>query len=265
MRGTAKERLVVKIGTSTLTHENGKANLRQMEGLCRLLADLENGGYEILLVTSGAIGVGVGKLGLPERPKETERKQAVAAIGQCELMFLYDKFFGEYNQTVAQVLLSKNNTDNETGRMNVVNTLSALFQMRVIPVVNENDTVDTAELEGTNFGDNDMLSAIVAELVDADRLVILTDTEGLYDRDPRNDPAAKLIHLVPEITEEIVRLAGGRGSKRGTGGMATKVAAAKYATASGIPCHIINGSKLQLIYDVLEGKEAGTYFQGAKK
>ena len=220
---------VLKVGTSTLTYENGRVNLRRMESLCRTVSDLQNAGKKIVLVSSGAIGVGMGKLGLKSRPAQTEKKQALAAVGQCELMFLYDKFFGEYNHTVAQVLLTANVVHDSRGKQNVQNTFRELLSMGAIPIVNENDTVETSELEGQNFGDNDTLSAVVAGLVCAGLLVILTDINGLYDRDPRKDPAARLIPRVTAITPEIETLAGGAGSSRGTGGMATKLRAAKIA------------------------------------
>ncbi len=251
---------VVKVGTSTLTYENGRVNLRRMECLCRALADLQNAGKRLVLVSSGAIGVGMGKLGLKSRPAETEKKQALAAVGQCELMFLYDKFFGEYNHTVAQVLLTAGVVHDDRGRHNVENTFRELLTMGTIPIVNENDTVETSELEGQNFGDNDTLSAVVAELIAADFLVILTDTDGLYDSDPRKNPAAKLIPRVENITPEIEALAGGAGSSRGTGGMATKLRAAKMAGAKGIPCAVVSGADMENLYRLLEGKPAGTLF-----
>ena len=251
---------VVKVGTSTLTYENGRVNLRRMESLCRALADLQNAGKRLVLVSSGAIGVGMGKLGLKSRPAETEKKQALAAVGQCELMFLYDKFFGEYNHTVAQVLLTAGVVHDDRGRHNVENTFRELLTMGTIPIVNENDTVETSELEGQNFGDNDTLSAVVAELIAADFLVILTDTDGLYDSDPRKNPAAKLIPRVEKITPEIEVLAGGAGSSRGTGGMATKLRAAKMAGAKGIPCAVVSGADMENLYRLLEGKPAGTLF-----
>ncbi len=260
MEEKTEQILVVKVGTSTLTYENGKMNLRRIEELCRTLADLQNSGKKIVLVSSGAIGVGVGKLGLLKRPEETSARQAVAAVGQCELMFLYDKFFGEYNQVVAQVLLTADVTSQARSRENVQNTFRQLLEMNVIPIVNENDTVETSELEGKNFGDNDTLSAIVAQLVDAGQLVILTDIDGLYEKDPKEDPGAKLIHQVKKITPEIEALAGGAGSSRGTGGMATKVKAAKLAGAQGIPCAILNGDRAENLYDLLAGKEIGTVF-----
>lgn len=254
------EILVVKVGTSTLTYENGKVNLGRMEELCRALSDLQNAGRRLVLVSSGAIGVGMGKVGLPSRPEETEKKQALAAIGQCELMFLYDKFFGEYNHTVAQVLLTADVVDFPRGRENVQNTFRELLSMGVIPVVNENDTVETEELEGKNFGDNDTLSAVVAGLCGAQGLVILTDIDGLYDGDPRRDPQAQRIPRVEDITPQIEELAGGAGSNRGTGGMATKLKAAKLAKSQGIPTAIVSGSSSNALYRLLRGEDVGTVF-----
>lgn len=251
---------VVKVGTSTLTYENGRVHLRRMEELCRALADLQNSGKRLVLVSSGAIGVGMGKLGLSTRPAETEKKQALAAVGQCELMFLYDKFFGEYNQTVAQVLLTAGVVHDEQGRQNVQNTFRELLTMGAIPIVNENDTVETSELEGQNFGDNDTLSAVVAGLLQADFLIILTDIDGLYDGDPRQNPQAKLIPRVEAITPEIEALAGGAGSSRGTGGMATKLRAAKMAGAQGIPCAVVSGGDMGNLYRLRDGQPAGTLF-----
>ena len=257
------EILVVKVGTSTLTYDNGKVNLHRLEELCRTLSDLQNSGKKLVLVSSGAIGVGVGKLGLFKRPEETEKKQALAAVGQCELRFLYDKFFGEYNHMVAQVLLTADVVHRERSRINVQNTFAELLKLGVIPVVNENDTVETSELEGKNFGDNDTLSAVVAQLVGAQGLVILTDIDGLYDADPRMKPDAKLIHHVTEITPEIEALAGGAGSSRGTGGMATKLKAAKLAGESGIPCAVISGGEMQNLYRLMSGETVGTVFSAA--
>lgn len=257
---TQAKRIVVKVGTSTLTYENGKLNLRRVEKLCKVLSDLQNSGKEMILVSSGAIGVGVGKLGLEERPRETEKKQAVAAVGQCELMFIYDKFFGEYNQVMAQVLLTGDIIVDGHNRINTENTFHELLQMKIIPVVNENDTVAVDELEGTQIGDNDTLSALVAKLVQADLLVILTDIDGLYDGTPRLDPQAKRIPWVPEVTDEIRALAGGTGSQRGTGGMRTKVEAAAAATESGIACCIMSGAVPEKLYDLFEGVQIGTVF-----
>ena len=252
--------VVVKIGTSTLTYENGKLNLRRIEYLCRTLSDLQNSGRRIVLVSSGAIGVGVGKLGLAGRPDETAKKQALAAVGQCELMFIYDKFFGEYHQNVAQVLLTADVTARENSRTNVVNTFSELLSMGIIPIVNENDTVAVDELEGRNFGDNDTLSAIVASLVGADALVILTDIDGLYDKNPKTCPDAKRIPLVRAITDEVRAMAGGAGSSRGTGGMATKIRAAQVAAESHIPTVILAGDDPENLYRVCEGEDIGTVF-----
>ena len=257
--------VVVKIGTSTLTYENGKLNLRRVERLCRTLSDLQNSGKRIVLVSSGAIGVGVGKLGLARRPDETAKKQALAAVGQCELMFIYDKFFGEYHQTVAQVLLTADVTSREGSRQNVVNTFRELLDMNIIPIVNENDTVAVDELEGRNFGDNDTLSAIVATLVDADALMILTDIDGVYDKNPKTCPDAKRIPVIHAITDEVRALAGGAGSSRGTGGMATKLTAAEIATAAGTDMIIANGKDFHVIHKIIDGGEHGTVFAGNRK
>lgn len=252
--------VVVKIGTSTLTYENGKLNLRRVELLCRVLSDLQNRGKKIVLVSSGAIGVGMGKLGLESRPKETAKKQALAAVGQCELMFIYDKFFGEYHQNVAQVLLTADVTARKTTCRNVVNTFNELLDMNIIPIVNENDTVAVDELEGLNFGDNDTLSAIVATLVDADALMILTDIDGVYDGDPRVNPDAKRIPVIHEINDEVRAMAGGAGSNRGTGGMATKIRAAQIAAEKHIPTYILAGNDPENLHRVFDGEDIGTLF-----
>ena len=260
--------LVVKVGTSTLTYENGKVNLRRLERLCRTLSDLQNAGRKLVLVSSGAIGVGMGKLGLPQRPEETEKKQALAAIGQCELMFLYDKFFGEYDHTVAQVLLTADVVDFPRGRENVQNTFRELLSMGVIPVVNENDSVSSAEIETGRhkvLGDNDTLSAIVAELCRADLLILLSDIDGLYDADPKTHPEAKLLHQVTALTPEILEMAGGAGSWRGTGGMATKLSAARIAMEAGCDMVITNGKRMEDLYGIAEGKDIGTRFLAKKK
>lgn len=264
MNQLVSRRIVIKVGTSTLTYDNGNVNLRRLEQLCKVLSDLQNSGKQIILVSSGAIGVGVGKLKLSQRPKETRFKQAVAAVGQCELMFLYDKFFGEYNNSVAQVLLTKSIVLNEHSKQNVVNTFSTLLEMGIIPIVNENDTVAIDELVGANFGDNDNLSAIVADLVGADLLVILTDIDGLYDKDPRNNPDAKRIETVTHIDDSIREMAGGSGSNRGTGGMTTKITAAAAATSAGINTVVMNGSDPANIYRLLEGESIGTLFTAAE-
>lgn len=260
-----KKRIVIKVGTSTLTYENGKLNLRRFQQLCRVISDLQNAGNEMILVSSGALGVGAGKLGIKEKPSETPKKQAIAAIGQCELMFMYDKIFGEYDNTVAQMLLTRSVIDDELLRTNALNTFEALIAMRIIPVVNENDSVATDEIEGANFGDNDMLSALVAKLVEADRLIIMTDIDGLFETNPRVDPYAKLLKRVPEIDDEIKKMAGGTGSNRGTGGMSTKVAAAEIATKSGIECCVINGSNPEILYELMDGHNPGTIFEAVKE
>lgn len=252
--------IVIKVGTSTLTYPNGKLNIRGMSSLCKTISDLQNSGKKIILVSSGAIGVGMGKLDLKERPHENAKKQALAAIGQCELMFMYDKLFSEYDRKVAQVLLTKDVTTDPIRRRNASNTFSELLNMDIIPIVNENDTVATDELEGIKIGDNDTLSAIVAELVGADALIILTDIDGMYDANPKTNPNAKRIPYVREITPEIEALAGGAGSSLGTGGMATKVSAAKIATSAGIMTAILSSEKSEYLYELLEGKDIGTIF-----
>lgn len=258
------KRTVIKVGTSTLTYENGKINYRRLESLCKVLADLQNMGEDILLVSSGAVGVGMGKAGLSSRPTEIKKKQALAAIGQCELMFMYDKIFGEYNHTVAQILLTRSAVDKEYQKNNIINTIDELLDMSIIPIINENDTVAIDELEGNNFGDNDMLSAIVSDLVSADKLIILTDIDGLYTSNPRTDKNAKKIDVVENIDEEIFSMAVGSGSNRGTGGMVTKLSAADFATTRGIEVHIINGSKPENLYRIFDGNNIGTKFIAKK-
>lgn len=260
MKKYQTRRIVVKVGTSTLTYEDGKANIRRLEKLCKVLSDLHNSGKQVILVSSGAIGIGVGKLNLPQRPTETRYKQAVAAVGQCELMFLYDKFFGEYNSSVAQILLTKNILTNDHSKQNVINTFQTLLEMGIIPIVNENDTVAIDELLGLNIGDNDNLSAIVADLVGADMLIILTDIDGLYDSDPRKNPNAKKISVVNCIDDNIRKMAGGSGSNRGTGGMSTKITAAAAATSAGINCCIMSGNSPENIYKLIDGEQIGTMF-----
>lgn len=253
------KRIVIKVGTSTLTHESGKTNLRRMAKLVQVLADLCNAGYELVLVSSGAMAVGVGKLGLAERPQDTPSRQAVSAIGQCELMFLYDKLFSEYNHTISQLLLTKEDTREPGRRQNLINTFSRLLAYGALPVVNENDSVAVEELEHV-FGDNDQLSAIVAELVNADALVILTDIDGLFDANPREDANATIIPVVKAITPEILALAGKPGTKRGTGGMATKLQAAKMAVEAGIVTVILNGENPEDLYRLFDGRQIGTVF-----
>ncbi|MEG1632092.1 MAG: glutamate 5-kinase [Hydrogenoanaerobacterium sp.] len=255
------KRIVVKVGTSTLTHETGLVNIRRIESLVKVLADIKNSGKDIILVSSGAIAVGMGKLGERERPSDTPSKQAVAAIGQCELMYMYDKLFSSYSHNVAQVLLTRDVIENEERKRNCVNAFERLLEMNTIPIVNENDTVSVEEIE---FGDNDTLSALVAVITGADALVIMSDIDGLYDADPRTNKAAKLIRQVTLIDESIAEAAGGAGSARGTGGMQTKIHAARLACGAGVDMAIINGKEPKLLYDLFDGKETGTHFVAKK-
>ncbi len=253
--------IVVKVGTSTLTYENGKLNLKRLEQIARILTDVKNSGKKVVLVTSGAIGVGMSKMGLQEKPKEVKVVQAVSAVGQCELMSIYDRLFSEYNTTVGQILMTKDVVTNPERNEHAVNTFSALLEHNVLPIVNENDSVSVDEIK---FGDNDTLSAIVAKLIGADALIILSDIDGLYDKDPRTNENARIIPQVNEITEEIKNMACGAGSKRGTGGMITKLTAAEIATAEGISVVIANGNDPHIIYRILEGNEIGTIFTGKR-
>ncbi len=265
MKAENAGRIVVKVGTSTITHESGRPNIRCIELLCRVLADLNNSGREIVLVTSGAVGMGLGRLGLTERPTDTAGRQAMAAVGQCELMFLYDKFFTEYGKNCAQVLLTGDIIDDDKRKTCVVNCINALLGMGIIPIINENDAVSVDELEGHNIGDNDNLSSIVARLIEADTLIMLTDTDGLYDRDPHSSTEAVQIPVVLEITDNIRAIAGGKGSKRGTGGMTTKLTAAENAIAQGIDAYILSGSHPEALYDLIDGKPVGTHFVPPRK
>ena len=254
-------RVVVKVGSSNLTYSNGKLNIYRIERLVRTVSDLKNRGYEMILVSSGAVAVGTAKLGLAERPKDLAMKQAAAAVGQCELMHIYDKMFLEYGVIVSQILLTRENITDEDQRRNVHNTFTALLAAGAVPIVNENDSVATAELLHLDtFGDNDTLAANVAQLCEANLLVLFSDIDGLYDSDPRLDPGARLIPEVREITDEIRQMAGGTGSMHGTGGMATKLAAAQLCMDSGIPMVIANGDQHGLLYDIIDGKQAGTRF-----
>lgn len=253
-----KKRIVVKLGTSTLAHKTGRLNIRRMHNLVRVLADLQNSGKELIIVSSGAVGLGVGKLGLRQKPDDTPAKQAAAAVGQCELMYLYDDLFDNYGITVAQILLTKTVLETERQK-NVENTFDKLISMGVIPIVNENDTVSIDELE-LEIGENDSLSAIVAKLAKADLLIILSDIDGLYDSDPHKNPEAKLIPVVTEINEHIESIAGGAGTSLGTGGMATKINAAKIANDAGIDMIIMNGNNPDKLYGLFENDETGTIF-----
>ncbi len=254
-------RIVIKIGTSTLTHSTGCLNIRRIEKLCEVVSDLKNAGHEPVLVSSGAIGMGVGKLSLKARPQDIPTKQAAAAVGQCELMYTYDKLFSEYRHTVAQILLTENDIHDDERRKNFHNTISRLLELGCIPIINENDTVATAEL---GIGDNDTLAAIVSVNIDADLLVLMSDIDGLYTADPHKDKSATLISNVTEITQEIIALAGGKGSELGTGGMATKIKAAEIATSSGTDMIIINGETPSLLYNVIDGESVGTKFWSKK-
>lgn len=257
-----KNRIVVKVGTSTLTHENGSVDIRTTDRLCRVLSDLKNAGNEIVLVSSGAISVGVSKMRLSERPKEMRMKQAAAAVGQCELMHIYDKLFGEYGNMVGQILLTDEDVEKDYSKNNLKNTFFSLLENGIIPIVNENDSVCHTQIESSKkvFGDNDTLSAIVAVLCQASKLIILSDIEGLYTANPRTDKDAVLIHNVEKIDENIEALAQGAGSNRGTGGMVTKLEAAKYVTSNGIDMYVTLGRGPERIYDILAGKPVGTHF-----
>lgn len=258
-----KKRIVVKVGTSTICHGGKGMNFKNVDLLARTLADIKNDGHEVILVTSGAIGAGCGKLNLPERPVDLRVKQAVAAVGQCELMHIYDKFFGEYGATVGQILLTRDDVDRPNVKQNLLGTFESLLELGVIPVVNENDSVCIEEIENEHkiFGDNDTLSAIVAVLVSADVLVLLSDIDGLFDSDPRRNGGAKLIPVVDEINDSITALAGGAGSDFGTGGMTSKLAAASIAMENGIDMVITNGENPQNLYTVAKGGSIGTLFR----
>lgn len=257
-----KKRIVIKVGTSTLTHKTGRLNIRRMEKLVKVISDIQNSGRQVTLVSSGAIGLGMGKMGMQNRPTETPLKQACAAVGQCELMYIYDKLFGNYNITVAQILLTKYILDTPR-KNNVVNTFEQLFARGVIPVVNENDTVAIDELE-LEFGENDTLAAHVAQFSDSDMLIILSDIDGFYDANPKIDPNAKLIPMVTEINDDIRKLAGDAVSGLGTGGMITKINAAEMAMNAGIDMAILNGRNPDILYDLFDGKQVGTIFTANK-
>lgn len=254
-------RIVIKVGTSTLAHPTGLLNIRHMESLCRVLSDIKNAGHQVILVSSGAIGMGVGKLSLKERPTDMASKQAAAAVGQCELMYTYDKLFGEYNHVTGQILVTKSDIEKEEKRHNFVNTLNRLLDFDALPIINENDTIATEEIA---IGDNDTLAAHVAVAAKAELLVLLTDIDGLYTSDPRTDSNASLVPCVYELTPRIMSLGGGKGSGLGTGGMATKLSAAKIAVEAGCDMIIANGRDPAVLYDILDGKQVGTRFYGSK-
>ena len=250
-------RIVVKIGTSTLAHPTGHLNIRRVEELCKTMSDIKNAGHEMILVSSGAIGMGVGKLGLRERPQDIPTKQAAAAVGQCELMYVYDKLFSEYHHTVAQLLITNDNMVNETRHRNFTNTLNRLLELGALPIINENDTVATDEIV---IGDNDTLAAKVAETVKADLLILLSDIDGLYTADPHRDPNARLLHKVTKIDQSILDLAGVSSTKQGTGGMVTKLHAAQICLNCGCDMVIANGRNPANLYAILDGKDVGTTF-----
>ena len=259
-------RIVVKVGTSTLTHPGGGMNFKNIDRLARVLSDLHNDGNEVILVSSGAIGCGCGKLRMPSRPTELSLKQAAAAVGQCELMHVYDKFFGEYGVITGQILLTREDVDQPTIRENLINTFHALLQLGVVPVVNENDSVSHAEIAASHitFGENDTLSAVVAGLCGADLLVLLSDIDGLYDDDPHKNPNAHLIPQVEALTDDILALAGGAGTGFGTGGMITKLNAARIAMEQGFDMVITNGANPENLYFLTHGGQIGTRFCGKR-
>ncbi len=254
-------KIVIKVGTSTLAHAGGHLNIRRVEELCKVMADLKNAGHELILVSSGAIGMGVGKLSLKERPADMPTKQAAAAVGQCELMYTYDRLFSEYNHTVAQILITAADVNHGERHENFRNTLNRLLELGVLPIINENDSIATEEIV---IGDNDTLAAMVAVSAEADLLVLLSDIDGLYTADPHKDANAKLIATVSTLNEEILALAGGKGSDLGTGGMKTKLIAAGIATEAGCDMVITNGSRPACLYDLAEGKAVGTRFVAKK-
>ena len=251
-------RVVIKVGTSTLAHTGGRLNIRRTEQLVKVLSDLKNAGHELILVSSGAIGLGAGKLQIA-RPQDMPTKQAAAAVGQCELMYVYDRLFADYNHTVAQLLLTREDFVDQTRLQNLENTVFRLLELGVIPIINENDTVATEEIA---VGDNDTMSAMVAKYVKGDLLILLSDIDGLYTKDPHKYEDAVLIEEVRSITPEIMALAGGAGSSLGTGGMTTKLSAAKIIMEAGGDMVIANGQDPQVLYDIMEGKNLGTRFIG---
>ena len=254
-------RIVIKIGTSTLAYATGQLNIRRVEALCKTMSDIRNAGHELILVSSGAIGMGVGKLGLRQRPQDIPGKQAAAAVGQCELMYIYDKLFSEYHHTVAQLLITADNLTNETRHGNFTNTLNRLLELGVVPVINENDTVATEEIV---IGDNDTLAANVARSVGAQMLILLSDIDGLYTADPHTDPNARLLPVVRRVDEDIKKLAGVSSTTQGTGGMVTKRRAAEICLDCGCEMVIANGNNPASLYDIVEGKPVGTRFVGER-
>lgn len=250
-------RIVIKLGTSTLAHKTGHINIRRVETLCKVISDIKNAGHEVILVSSGAIGMGIGKLGLSKRPEDIPSKQAAAAVGQCELMYTYDKLFSEYNHTVAQLLITGADVENDERHKNFSNTINKLLEFGALPIINENDTVATEEIV---IGDNDTLGAIVAKSINADLLILLSDIDGLYTADPHRDPSAELIVRVNKVDDRIYALAGGKGSALGTGGMVTKLNAAKICLDADCEMIIANGKNPLILYDIIDGKPVGTRF-----
>lgn len=255
-------KIVIKLGTSTLAHATGRLNIRRVEELCKVIADLKNAGNEIIMVSSGAIGMGVGKLSLSEKPTDIPTKQAAAAIGQCELMYTYDKLFSEYNHTVAQILLTDEDIADKERCNNFKNTLCRLLDLGAIPIINENDTIATDEIV---IGDNDTLGAIVATTINADLLIILSDIDGLYTADPHKEKDAVMLHIVREITDDIEAMTDGAGTRLGTGGMVTKIKAAKIATSGGTDVVIANGKEPEILYKIINGDDVGTRFISARE
>lgn len=258
-----KKRVVIKIGSSSLMHqETGRLDLIKLEVLVREVADLRNRGIEVVLVSSGAIAVGRGAMGIDKKPDRLSQKQACASIGQARLMMIYQKLFAEYNQVAAQILMTKNTMVNDLNRRNARNTFHELLEMGAIPIVNENDTISTYEIE---FGDNDTLSSVVAALIDADLLILLSDIDGLYTDDPRTNPEARFIDLVEELDDELMQMGKGTtGSTVGTGGMATKIQAAHIATSAGADMVIANGEDFHILHRIMDGRPIGTFFKGKR-
>ncbi|MBO5036728.1 MAG: glutamate 5-kinase [Clostridia bacterium] len=260
-QGENNVKIVIKVGSSTLTHASGKLDFRMIDRLVRVIADIKNEGHQVVLVSSGAQVAGMSRLRLERKPDEITKKQALAAVGQCELMAIYDRFFSDYGYNVGQILLNKQVIDIPSLKENVTNTFNALLEYDCVPIVNENDSVEVEEIK---IGENDTLSALVATFIGADKLIMLTDVDAFYDGSP-DDEASRPIPVIEVIDDRIRQLAGGAGSDKGTGGMFTKVSAAEIATNASIDVHIVYGKKPDLIYDVLDGKRAGTVFKKKKQ